>query len=355
MYWYYLINGLVFFGVPLSFESNQRLRRHIQMLFFPSLLFILTIFVGLRLSSLNADYDNYSAWFDSVASGKLVAEGFANDPAFVLVSYLVSALGLGIISVIVIFAAAALASQFYFSKIASEQKWAALLFYLIFCRTFAGSDMSAIRAAVAVPLLSSSILLAFRGRRKIALLMYIAALAFHVSTLIGLLPFILAMLNVRLNSRWWILSFAPATLLARLLLQELILFMSNTSRTSAYAIGLMVGTDPPKAYVAYIAVRIILLALMTILLWNRITSESRLVLFCFTFAIMIQIVFISNNAVSWRGSDVFGLFDLVALMIPLKFLKGSFCFLYAVGLVVLELALFQFSLKDLQPYHWIIA
>jgi hypothetical protein len=347
------MNGLVFFGVPLSFENNVKLRHQIQMLFFPTVLFILTIFIGLRLSS--PDYDNYSAWFDSVASGNLVAQGFANDPAFILVSYVVSALGLSLISVIVFFAAAALASQFYFSKIASGQKWVTFLFYLVFCRTFAGSDMASIRSAVAIPLMSISILLAFRGKRKIALLLFIVSAAFHLSALIGLLPFILAILNVPLNSRWWILSFAPATIVARILLQEIILFMSNATRTSAYAIGLMAGTDPPRAYIAYIAVRILLLALMTILLWNRITSESRLVLFCFAFGIMIQIVFISNNAVSSRGSDIFSLFDLVALMIPLKFLKDRFCLLYAAGLVVLELALFQFSLKDLQPYHWIFA
>jgi len=354
MCWYYLMNGLVFLGVPLSFEKDGRFRRHIQMLFFSFALLVLTIFIGIRSSTINADYDNYLAWFDLISSGTMFPVGFSNDPAFILVSYFASAFGFSFICVTLFFAAAALVSQFYFSKIAYSQKWVTFLFYLAFCHTFT-NFMSALRAAVAIPLMSSSILLACRGRRKLALLMYITALSFHVSAIIGLLPFILAMLNVRLNSRWWILSFVPATVLVRILLQEIILLMSNASRTSSYALGLMAGTDPPKAYLAYIAVRILLLALMTFLLWDRITSESRLVLFCYAFAIMIQIVFLSNNAVSWRGGDIFGLFDLVALMIPLKFLRGISCLLYATGLVVFELALFQFGLKDLQPYHWIFA
>jgi hypothetical protein len=349
------MNGLVLCGVPLSLENNDRIRRNVQIVFFASVLFILAIFVGLRSSNINPDYANYSAWFDWIANGTLDPPGFSNDPAFILVSYIASALGLGFISVIVFFSAATVASQFYFVKIASGQQWVALLFYLVFCRTFAGADMVAIRAAVAIPLMSSSILLAFRGRRKIALLMYIAALTFHVSTLIALPPFILAMLNVRFNSRWWILSFAPVTVLAKILLQVLILFMSNAARTSTYAVGLMEGTDPPGVYIAYIAVRILFLALTTILLWNRITSESRLILFCYALGIMIQIVFISNNAVSWRGSDIFGLLDLVAFMIPLKFMKGIYCPLYSAGLIVFELSLFQFGLKDLQPYNWIFA
>lgn len=348
------MNGLVFVGVPLSFEKNARLRRHIQMIFTLSALFVLTMFVGFRSSSLNTDYDNYSAWYDWIASGIFFPPGFSNDPAFILVSYFFSAIGLGIVGVTVFFAAATLASQFYFSKIAVGQKWIPFLFYLTFCHTFTNT-MIAMRAAVAIPLLSSSILLACRGRRKIALLLFITALAFHVSVLIGLLPFILAMLHIRLNSRWWILSFVPATLLARMSLQQFILFMSNSTRTASYAIGLIVGTDPPRAYIAYIAVRILLLATMMMFLWNRITSESRLVLFCYTFAIMIQVVFISNNAVSWRGSEIFGLLDIVALMIPLNFLKGGFCFSYAAGLVVFELAQFQFDLKDLQPYRWVFS
>ena len=354
MYWYYLMNGLVFFGVPLSFEKNERLRHYVQMLFFPSVLIILTIFVGFRFSS--PDYDNYSAWFDSVASGNWFAQGFANDPAFVLISYFVSALRISFIGVAILFAAAALTSQFYFSKIASGQKWVTLLFYLIFCRTFAGSDMASIRSAVAIPLMSIAILLAFRGRRKIALLMYIVAIAFHVSVLIGMIPFILAMLNLHFHSRWWILSFAPAALLARIFLGPVLLLLTHANRASIYAVSLIIaGTDPPRLYVAYIAVRILFLALITLLIWNRLTFESRLVLHCYTIGIMIQIIFISNNAVSWRGSDIFGLFDLVALMIPLKYLKGSFCLLYTAGLVVFQLASFQYGLKDLEPYRWILA
>jgi hypothetical protein len=119
--------------------------------------------------------------------------------------------------------------------------------------------------------------------------------------------------------------------------------------------GLMVGQDPPRAYFAYIAARILLLALMMIFCWDRIASEGRLVLFCYSIGIMIQIIFISNNAVSWRGSDIFGLFDLCVLMIPLKYLKGNIRLSYAGGLVVLGLAFFHFGLNILDPYRWVIA
>jgi hypothetical protein len=353
MYWYYVMNGLVLCGVPLSLENNERIRRYIQLLYFPFVLLTLAMFVGLRSSS--PDYGTYSDWFDWIRSGSLVALDWEKDPAFVITGYIVSAFGLSFTALTLFFAAAALVSQFYFTKLASDQRWVTLLFYLIVCRTFAASDMGSMRSAVAIPLMSSSILLAFRGKKKIALLLYIASLAFHVSVLIGLLPFVLAMLNVRLRTRWWILSLVPFAVFAKLLLQNAIVLMSFYDRTFVYSEGFMAGKDPPGAYFGYIAARILLLALIMIVCWNTITSEDRLALFCYSIGIMIQLVFISNNAVSWRGSDVFCLFDLYVLMIPLKPLRGSYRVSYVALLVFLGLAFFYFGLNILGPYRCVFA
>jgi hypothetical protein len=353
MYWYYLMICLVLCGVAISLESHEKIRRYFEILFFPSVISILAVFVGLRSSS--PDYDNYTDWFNWVSAGHLVAQDWEKDPAFVLVSLIVSSLGITFIGVALFFAIAALVSQFYFSKLASDQRLITLLFFLVVCRTFVGSDMASIRSAVAIPLMSSSILLAFRGRKRIALLLYVAGLTFHLSALIGLLPFFLAMLNVRFSSRWWILSIAAAAVLTKISLEHVIEVLSYGSRTSMYVDTMIAGKGPPLAYLAYIAARVLLLGLVLMFSWNKITPESRMVLFCYSIGIFVQIVFIFNNALSWRGSDIFGLFDMCVLLIPLKHLTGKARFAYTGGLVVLGLLFFCSGLPILEPYRWVLA
>jgi hypothetical protein len=351
MYWYGVIIAFVMTGVPLSIERDDRLRQRAKILYFPLVLFVLVIFVGLRSSS--PDLENYKVWFETVSASQLVIADWIKDPAYVLVSSVVSWTGLGFIAVVLFFAIAALASQFYFSKIASDQRLITLLFFLIVCRTFVGSDMTSIRSAVAIPLMSSSILLAFRGKKRNALMLYVVSLAFHLSVVVAVLPFVLAMLNVRFNSRWWIVSIVAAAFLAESSLQRIMDLLSSGDRTAVYVtIG---GQPPPMAYLVYIATRVLLLGLILIFFWDRVAPESRLVLFCYSIGISVQIVFVFNNALSWRASDVFGLFDMCVLLIPFRYLAAKTRIAYTVALVVLGLAFFCSALPVLDPYRWVLA
>jgi hypothetical protein len=340
-------------GVVLSFVNDEKLRHCIQLSYFPLVLFVLAAFVGMRSS--DRDYDGYAEWFGWISAGHLLAQDWMKDPAFVLVSYVVSVFGLSFVGVTIFFAVATLASQFCFSKLASDERWITLFFYLVVCRTLLGSDMTAIRAAVAIPLMSISFLLAFRGKKKIALLLYAVALTFHLSVLIGLLPFVLVMFKVQFHSRWWVLSWIPGGIFAKIELQNVIGLLSNNSRAGVYVDSLNASQGPPSAYYIYIGARLLILALIVIVYWNKITAESRLALFCFSIGIFLQILFISNNALSWRSSDIFAMFDVVVLMLPLKLMKGYYRLLYAGGLVVFGMASFQYSIKIMEPYQWIFS
>lgn len=352
MFWYYSIVGLVFCGTAPSLEDDEKLRRYLHILYFPCVLFVLALFIGLRASS--PDYVSYSEWFDSIASGNIVAQDWQKDPAFFLVCYIVSALGISFVGVTLFFAAAALVLQLCFASLVCEHRWITLLFFIIVCRTFVGSDMASIRSAVAIPLMSCGIVLAFRGKKKTALLLYLAALSFHLSVLIGLLPFVLCLLNVRFRSRWWVLSMATAAVIAEICLQNLVELLSRDGRTSIYMDFSGAGHGPPRAYLAYIAARVLLLALTLCFFWKRVSPESRMVFFCFSLGIFIQILFIFNNALSWRGSDIFGLFDMVVLLLPLRFLKGSGRVVYSVAIAGLGIA-FVVTGMILEPYRWIFA
>ncbi|MHB8387946.1 MAG: EpsG family protein [Acidobacteriaceae bacterium] len=354
MYWYYFIYGLVLCGVALSLINDEKLRRRIQGLYFPFVLFVLAIFAGLRSPDVDWDYGSYLDWFNSVTAGNLVAQDWAKDPAFVLASYIVSGFGLSYIGVTLFYATTALVAQLYFSKMASHRRWITLFFYLVICSAFIGSEMTQTRAAVAIPLMSISILLAFKGKRKIALLLYVVALTFHLSALIGLPPFVLAMLNVQLRSRWWILSLLPAALFARISLQNVLPVLSQISRVSDYLNG-NYSTEGVRLLSVYFVVRVLALALVMIFYWNKLSWENRLAVFCCSFGLFIQIALSSNDALALRGAEVFALFDICVFMIPLDYLKGNFRILYAAGLVFLGLVFFHSTLKIINPYQWIFA
>ncbi len=354
MYWYYYIYGLVLCGVPLSLVNDGKLRRFIQRLYFPFVVFLLAIFAGLRSPSVDRDYGSYLDWFNWIAAGSLVPQDWVKDPAFVLSSYVISWFGWNYVGVTLFYATTALVAQLYFSKMASHRRWITLFFYLVICRVFIGSEMTQTRAAVAISLMSISILLAFKGKRKIALLLYVVALTFHLSALIGLPPFVLAMLNVQLRSRWWIFSLAPASFFARIALQNVLPILSQISRASDYVNG-NYSTESVRLLSVYFVVRVLALVLVMISYWNKLSSGNRLAVFCCSLGLFVQIALSSNDALALRGAEVFALFDTCVFMIPLDYLKGNFRILYAAGLVFLGFVLFHSALKIINPYQWIFA
>ena len=353
MGWYYFIYGFALCGVVPSLVNDVKVRRCIQWLYFPLVLLALAMFVGLRSPAVDQDYGSYLDWFNWIAGGHLVGQDWIKDPVFVLTSYIVSWLGWSYIGVALFYAATALAAQFYFSKMASRQRWITLFFYLVICSTFINSDMTEIRTAVAIPLMSISILLAVRGKRKNALLIYAVSIAFHLSALIGLPAFVLAMLDVQFISRWWILSLAPTVVFVKLAQQNILAELSQIGRVSDYLNG-NYSTESIRLFSVYFLVRILAVSLIMIIYWNRLSRENRLAVFCCSFGLFIQIAFSFNDALGLRGAEIFALFDICAFMIPLDHLKGHLRIVYAVCLVLLGLVFFHSALNIIQPYNWIV-
>jgi len=353
MLWYYLMLWLAMGGAAISMQRNRLVRGYFGVLYFSSSVFVLAMLVGLRSSS--PDYDSYSEWFSYVSANHLVAGDWIKDPAFVLVSAATSSLGLTFVSVSIIFAFAALLSQFTFSILTIDKRLSTLLFFLVFCRTFAGSDMAAIRSAVAIPLMSISIILAFRGKKRLAIAIYCISIAFHLSAVIGIVPLLLAVCGVKFRSRGWILSVIAFAIIARFGLSQMLGLLSQTSRVAVYLDVMMVQNGPPTAYLAYIAARILLMAFILAFLWNKTSPEDRMVLFCFSVGISLQVLFIFNNALSWRSSDVFGLLDLCVLMIPFKWVTEGTRLAYTGVLVALGMLFFYSGLSILGPYRWVLA
>lgn len=355
MFWYYVVLAFTLPGTIFSAERNERFLRRIQIAYFPFVIVLLVLFTGLRATS--PDYDVYASWFSSISETLSTPEMWAaKDPAFALLCVVAATLNFGIVGVMLMLAAAAIVAQFYFCTIVSDRKWIGLFFFAVVCRTFAGSDFASIRSAVAVPLMSAAILFAFRRRTGAAWLLYLAALAFHLSVLFGLLPFLLALGKVQFRSRWWVVSLLAFTGFAMTVLQRALPLLFLIGRLAPYVDDASPSKPPPFAYFIYIAARLLCLGVIVVWFWKRSTAEERLVYFCYAMGISLQMLFIFNNALSWRSSDMFCLFDICVLMMPLRYLnRRDLRAVYAVGVVVLGSAFVCNALGILEPYKWVLA
>lgn len=352
MYWYYFIYGLVLGGVPLSLMNGRKLRRSFQILYFPFVLFALTLFAGFRSPAIDNDYQSYLGWFNAIAAGGLTAFDWIKDPGFVLVSRIAVALGMSYVGATFVLVALALAGIVRFAWLACGERTVSILIYLVFCRFFLAQEMTAIRAGVAIPLLSLSILYMYRGRRLHAILLFLFAAAFHISVLAGLPIVLLAMRGVRFNSRWWIGSMIPAVILLRIFAQNILEMVSQLSRISPYLNGtLQIGTI--RVLSVYVVARVIFLVLVVSFLWKKVSPEERLFIFCSGTGLSLQLLFSFNDTIALRSSELFGLFDVMLFIIPLNYLKPPMAYAFILILVILGALFFTSSLSIIEPYRWI--
>ncbi len=281
--------------------------------------------------------------------------GWTKAPAFVLISNLVSSAGWGFVMVAIIFAAVALGMKIYFADTVMEGRWLTLFFYLIVCHTFLVDEMTEIRAAVAIPLMSIAIIMALRGNKWKASFLLLAAVAFHLSALIGLPVFVALLLGIRFESRAWILSLIPIAAGVTILLNNLLLLLAAFGRLSPYLTG-DVDTGPIHFVSIFLWAQVGILSVIITWFWRHLSAEERVTAFCAAMGLALLIVLHANDNIALRASGVFGLFDLMLFMIPLNYMKGHLVRLaYAATLVILGLAFFQSSLQVVAPYRWVLS
>ncbi len=355
MIWYYCIYIFALAGVPTLFIHRAGPRRLISYSYLLILAIVLALFAGLRSHEVDRDYANYVQWFDGLSSSGGMSVGWTKAPAFVLISSIVSSAGWGFVMVAIIFAAIALAMKIYFADSVIQGRWLTLFFYLIVCHTFLVDEMTEIRAAVAIPLMSIAIIMAQRGYRSKAVFLLLAAVAFHLSALIGVPVFVALLLGVRFESRGWILSLIPVAAGVAILLNSLLLLLAAFGRLNPYLSG-DVDTGPIHFLSIFLWAKVGILSVILTWFWSRISAEERVTAFCAALGLALLLVLHANDNIALRASGVFGLFDLVLFMIPLKYMKGSLIRVaYAGTIVILGLAFFYSSLQVVAPYRWVVS
>lgn len=353
MSWYYFIYSLALSCAPISLINNKQLRLYLERMLFLLLLAILCLFAGLRSSGVDRDYSNYLNWFDWIAGGHLASLEWFKDPAFVLISKIVLGFGWNYVVVALIYAGLALTLKLYFSQTVFGNRWLPLFFYLIVCHTFLSGEMTEIRASVAIPIMSLSIILAKRGKRILAVFLFLLAVTFHLSSLIGLPVLILVLLDIKFDSRGWILSLIPISLIVMIALNGLLSMIADYGRIAPYLNG-DVDTGSIHFLSIFLWVHVIILCVILTYFWKYMSGEEHLAAYCSSLGLCLLLVLHANDNLALRVSGIFGLFDLLLFMIPLKYMRGNIVRLaYVASLILAGFAFFLSSTRIVQPYQWI--
>ena len=317
---------------------------------------VLILFAGIRSADIDRDYVNYLSWFGEISIGPLTIFDWIKDPAFVLISFPFARLGFHYAIALTIIVGIALIAKLHFARITSDPRWLTLFFYILVCRFFLDQEMTAIRAAAAIPFMSMSIVFAFRRKNTESVLMLILALAFHLSAIVALPLLVLIRFGVRFRSIWWMLALIPSGIALNFSLRGLLQAVATFSRFAPYL------NDNPEVqmqsinlFSVYLLAHVLVLIWIVWGLWSELSDEERLITFCSGFGVFGQMILYTNDILALRVAELFALFDILLFLIPLAHCKRTVRIAYVGFLLVLGVALFASTARIMKPYDWIFS
>lgn len=345
---YYYIYGLVAMGIVICFIEDRGVRRIAQGVYFLAVLIALSIFAGLRSPSVDADFQNYAGWFGLIQSGAAPPVAWIRDPAFGAISYIVSWAGSPYSVVAFIYALLGITATWILALSISLERWATLLFYLLFCQYYIVLDMTEIRAAVAIPLMACALYLACQGRRRQAIAVYLLALLFHFSVIMGLPFLILILAGVRFRSRTWLLALAVLGAVASIAMKSVINLLSGLYRISEFLNG--GAEEHDLRVISWYALAHLLAIVITLFLWKKLSFHQRMAVVACGAGLTLFLVFGWNTGLATRFLYIFDVYWLLIMLLLVEHLREEVQVLYVGALFIVGFALYYKSLHYVDPY-----
>jgi uncharacterized membrane protein len=350
MWPYYLVCAGIFCTASLTFTLDRHIRAALDKIFLPALLIALALFAGLRAPGVDLDYMNHLEWFNRIASERVTIADFVKDPGYVLICSLISWIGLHFTSALLVIEGMTLFAIWCVGRVAVETRWLAVFVYLFICRFFLPQEMTEIRAAIAIPLMTLAVFAGLREKRWLAAGLYLCAVGFHLSVLIALPVVTLAIIGIEIKSRKWIMAIIAGVGIAHIILHNILQMLAEFARTADYLNGAD-NTMSIRLLSVYFLIRVFAVAFAGLLLWKRLSAEGHLIVFGSALGLALQAVLSFNDTLALRGSEVFGFFDILLIMIPFRFVRGLGAVCYLIIVLLLGLVFFHSGLKMVEPYH----
>jgi hypothetical protein len=350
---YYFAYALVLAACVVPLLIEQKWRKVLIVFGFSSIILFLSLMAGMRSPSVDHDYSNYLSWYAQIEANPPTLYDFAKDPAFGAISKSVAWVGGTYVLVAWIYGALALSMTWVVGSSANKLWLFPFFMYLDFCRYYLVQDMTAIRAAVAIPIVTLSLLAAYRKHRCIACILFVIALMFHASAVLVIPALLIAMFG-EVKSRRIFIYLMVAAVISFVAFRNLITYLSNIARLADYFNGTY-DVSQLRLFSVYFCFRLFVVVFIVSILWKKISSEDRFVIFCTTLGLTFQIVLASNDTLALRSSEVFGIFDVLMFLIPLKILRNETQLAYAIVLLLSGAIFFNSSTKVMNHYRTVLS
>ena len=345
---YFLIYGLVTTGIAICFIGDRSLRRTAQALYFLVVLVALATFAGMRSPNVDRDFLNYLGWYDLIQSGAAPLFAWFRDPAFAGIASVVSWAGLSYSAVAFIYALAGVTATWILAVSISLERWATLLFYLLFCQFYIIWDMTEIRAAVAIPLMAASLFLACEGRRRQAVAVFLLALLFHFSAIAALPLLILIFAGVQFRSRAWLVALVAGGAVAAIAMKSIINLFAGLYRVSEYLNG--GAEEHDLRVISWYALAHLVAILVALYFWKKLSFHQRMAVIACGLGLTLFLVFGWNTGLATRLLYIFDIYWLLIMLMLVEHLRGEAQVLYVGALLFVGLALYCKSLQYVDPY-----
>jgi hypothetical protein len=336
-------------GVPIAWMGDTATRRGLQKLYFLFLWIVLSVFAGSRSLSVDRDLQTYFEWFQSIVTNQATAAEWLRDPSFGLISYMMFHLGLGFRAVVLTYDLLAVGALMAVAVSAASERWSTLTFYLVFCQYYAVSEMTEIRAAVAIPVMTLSIFAACRKRWQLSAVLLVVAIFFHFSAILALPVCIFLLAGAQFRSRMYIVLLVAVAVIAYIELSPLMALLSNLYRLSEYLNGGEEQNDL-KVISWYALLHLLPIAIAVFYSWKKLSLQIRVAALLASIGMACFFMLSWNTGLATRLLYLFDLFWIILWVHALDRIEGARTYLYTFLMIALGLALYVKSLQYLSPY-----
>lgn len=346
---YYTVFGILLCGLCFPLIQDKRVRRPFIWSYFIFVLIVLTLFSGLRSPYLDPDYLNYVDWFNEIRFGIIHEQIWLKDPAYAAIAIAVASAGFTYLLIPLIYAFIALTAKVVLAYTVACEQAVTLYFYLIFCRFYLLLEMTQIRAAVAIPVMTLAIYFACTQRPAKAALFYLIALSFHLSVAIGLPLFILILCGVRFRSRKWVFMFAPLAVCASLVFEAFLKQLYGVYRIADYVAG-QSEEETLSLLSFHLLLHVAIVLIVVFFCWKKLSLFERAAAVYSGFAIFLYSIFIGETVLATRFEQLFDLMFLALFVVIFKRLSSRWHFVYLSGVGILGFILFQSTIGIVKSY-----
>lgn len=214
--------------------------------------------------------------------------------------------------------------------------------------------MTQIRAAVAISIMSITVLEFFEHRRLRGFFVLLLAVIFHFSAVLVLPVCLVLSFGGTFASRRWIAALAALAVAGYFAFQKISLLLALFARTSDYITGAYETTNA-SLFSVYLLFRVAIVLLATVTLWNRLRAPERLLIVCSAFGVTLEIALASNDTFALRAGELFGLFDVASALVILSYLRRPALIAYVVLLLGLGGVFYYSSTKIVQTYATLLS